>query len=60
MSYACHIHVGQFEIVFKELSTLSRRVSYVPRMAKVANVLAMRQVKQLTETTRFRIGFTLH
>ena len=35
-------------------------VSYVPRLAKVVNVLAIRQVKQGTETTRFRIGFTLH
>ena len=26
----------------------------------VVNVLAIRQVKQGTETTRFRIGFTLH
>ena len=32
----------------------------VPRLAKVVNVLANRQVKQETETTRFRIGFTLH
>ena len=27
---------------------------------KVVNVLAIRQVKQGTETTGFRIGFTLH
>ena len=33
---------------------------YVPRLAKVVNVLAIRQVKQGTETTGFRIGFTLH
>ena len=32
----------------------------VPRLAKVVNVLAIRQVKQGTETTGFRIGFTLH
>ena len=32
----------------------------MPRLAKVVNVLAIRQVKQGTETTRFRIGFTLH
>ena len=47
-------------IVYKELSTMSCRVSYVPRLAKVVNVLAIRHVKQGTETTRFRIGFTLH
>ena len=35
-------------------------MSYVPRLAKVVNVLAVRQVKQGTETTRFRIGFTQH
>ena len=35
-------------------------MSYVPRLAKVVNVLAIRQVKQETETTGFRIGFTLH
>ena len=28
--------------------------------ANVVNVLAIRQVKQGTETTRFRTGFTLH
>ena len=33
---------------------------YVPRQAKVVNFLAIRQVKQGTETTGFRIGFTLH
>ena len=32
----------------------------MPRLAKVVNVLAIRQVKQVTETTGFRIGFTLH
>ena len=34
----------------------------MPRLAKVVklNVLAIRQVKQGTETTGFRIGFTLH
>ena len=31
----------------------------MPRLAKVVNVLAIRQVKQGTETG-FRIGFTLH
>ena len=40
--------------------TLSCGVSYVPRLAKVVNVLAIWQVKQGTETTGFRIGFTLH
>ena len=37
-------------------------MSYVPRLAKEVNVLSMtiRQVKQGTETTGFRIGFTLH
>ena len=51
-----------FEIVYnyKELSTLSCRVNYVPRLVKVMNVLAKRQVKQGTETTWFRKGFTLH
>ena len=29
----------------------------MPRLAKVVNVLAIWQVKQGTETTRFRIGF---
>ena len=33
-------------------------VSCVPRLAGVMNVLAIRQVKQGTETTRFRIGCT--
>ena len=34
----------------------------MPRLAKVVNVLAIRQVKQGTETTStgFRIGFALH
>ena len=32
----------------------------MPRLAKVVNVLAMRQLKQGTGTTAFRIGFTLH
>ena len=32
----------------------------MPRLARVVNVLAIRQVKQVTETTGFRIGFTLH
>ena len=32
----------------------------MPRLDEVVNVLAIRQVKQGTETTRFRIGFTLH
>ena len=30
----------------------------MPRLAKVVNFLAIRQVKQGTETTGFRIGFT--
>ena len=33
-------------------------MSYVPRIAEVVNVLAIRHVKQGTETTRFCIGFT--
>ena len=32
----------------------------MPRLAKVVNVLAIRKVKQGTETARFRIGSTLH
>ena len=32
----------------------------VHRLAKFVNVLAIRQVKQGTETTRIRIGFSLH
>ena len=32
----------------------------MPRLAKVVNVLVIRLVKQGTETTGFRIGFTLH
>ena len=48
------IYIGQSAIVW------SCGVSYVPRLAKVVNVLAIRQVKQGTETTGFRIGFTLH
>ena len=40
--------------------TRSCGVSYVPRRAKVVNVLAVRQVKQGTETTRFRTGSTPH
>ena len=32
----------------------------MPRLAKVINVLAVRQVKQGTETTKFRIRLTLH
>ena len=40
--------------------TRSCGVSYVPRRAKVVDVLAVRQVKQGTETTRFRTGSTLH
>ena len=38
-----------FVIVYKELSTLSCGVSYVPRLAKVVNVLAKRQVRQGTK-----------
>ena len=53
-------NILQLEIVYKELSTLSCRVSYVPRLAKVANFLAIRQVKQGTKNISFRIGFTLH
>ena len=40
--------------------TRSCGVRYVPRRAKVVNVLAVRQVKQGTETTRFRTDSTLH
>ena len=44
-----------------ELSTLNCRVSYVPCLAQAVNVLAIRQVKQGTETARFHhIGFALH
>ena len=32
----------------------------MPRPAKVVNILAIRQVKQGTKTTGFRIDFTLH
>ena len=32
----------------------------MPRLAKVVDVLAIRQVKQGTETTGFHIGFALH
>ena len=35
-------------------------MNYVPRRAKVVDVLAVRYVKQGTETTRFRTGSTLH
>ena len=31
----------------------------MPRLAKVVNVLAVRRVKQGTETTGFRMGFAL-
>ena len=31
----------------------------MPRLAKVVNVLAIRQVRQGTETTGFRVGFSL-
>ena len=31
----------------------------MPRLAKVVDVLAIRQVKQGTETTGFHIGFAL-
>jgi len=40
--------------------TRSCGVRYVPRRAKVVNVLAVRQVKQGTETTRFRTDSTPH
>ena len=53
-------NILQFEIVYKELSTLSCRVSYVPRLVKVVTVFAIRQVIQDFENTRFRIDFTLH
>ena len=43
-----------------ELSTLSCRVSYVPRLAKVVNVFAIRQVKQGTETTGFSNQYRLY
>ena len=32
----------------------------MPCLTKVVNVLTIRQVKQGTETTGFRIGLTLH
>ena len=35
-------------------------ICYVPRRAKVVNILAVRQVKQGTETAKFRTGSTLH
>ena len=41
------------------MSTLSFRVSYVSRLAKAVNVLAIRQVKQETGTTMFRICSTI-
>ena len=53
-------NILQFKIVYEELSTLSCRVSYVHHLAKVVNVLAIRQVKQGTETTMFRIGLMKH
>ena len=40
--------------------TQSCGVSYVPCRAKVVDVLAVRLVKQGTETTRFRTGSPLH
>ena len=51
---------NSYSIIYKELWTQSCGVSYVPRLAKVVNVLAIRQVRQGTETTRFCNGFTLH
>ena len=39
-----------------ELSTLGCRMSYVPRLVKAVNFIAIRLVKQGTETARFRIG----
>ena len=45
--------------IYMKHLTRSCRVSYVPRRAKVVDVLAVRQVKQGTET-RFRTGSTLH
>ena len=47
-------------LVYMKHLTRSCGVRYVPRRAKVVNVLAVRQVKQGTETTRFRTGLTLH
>ena len=47
-------------LVYMKHLTRSCGVSYVPRRAKVVDVLAVRQVKQGTETTRFRTGSTLH
>ena len=34
-------------------------MSYLPCLAEVVNLFAIRQVKQGTETTMFRIGYTL-
>ena len=58
----CHRYSNRYQALSQvtELSTQSCRVSYVPRLAKVVNFLAIRQVKQGTETNTFRIGFTLH
>ena len=53
-------NILQFGIVKIELSTLRCRVSYLPRLAKIVNVLAIQQVKRGTKTTRFCIGFALH
>ena len=54
------IDVFNVVIIILKFSLIKKKVSYVPRLAKVVNVLAIRQVKQGTETTGFRIGFTLH
>ena len=60
-----HRHLDQMSICLESqvLSVPLTRSSFrycVPRLAKVVNVFAIRQVKQGTGTTRFRIGFTLH
>ena len=47
-------------LVYMKHLTRSCGVRYVPRRAKVVNVLAVRYVKQGTEATRFCTGPTLH
>ena len=51
------VNVLLYDKLNKELKLLGPYKFYVPRLAKVVNVLAIRQVKQGTETTRFRIGY---
>ena len=51
---------GSYRPTLLVKKTISHLQLYIFSKCPLVNVLAIRQVKQGTETTGFRIGFTLH